>query len=258
MLNRSFTGLKTGKTLVSIKGQDIDGLAARHCVQVEGVLTEPDRRMPAGLGKPTPSIGDTFRAMERSMTQRHPRQTSQSKHATDAVLLSRVAAGDMAAMRTLYMAHADAVRRFVRSRVHDEVEASDIVHDTMLSVWRAAGGFDGRASVLSWMFSVARNKTVDHIRKQARVTLGAPDEEIADGDPDPEAILGAAQDAARLRTCVEALPERQRAVIHLAYFEEMTCAAIADIEAIPEGTVKSRIYHAKQLLLRCLTRGPRK
>lgn len=105
---------------------------------------------------------------------------------------------------------------------------------------------------------MARNKTVDHIRKQARVTLGAADEEIPDGDPDPETALGAAQDSARLRACVEQLPERQRSVIHLAYFEEMTCAAIADVEAVPEGTVKSRLYHAKQLLLRCLTGGPRK
>jgi RNA polymerase sigma-70 factor (ECF subfamily) len=163
----------------------------------------------------------------------------------------------MAAMKALYMAHTGAVTRFVRSRVRDEAEAADIVHDTMLAVWRAAGKFEGRASVLSWILSMARNKTIDHIRKQTRVTLGAVDEEVADGDPDPEAALGAAQDAARLRACVEELPERQRAVIHLAYFEEMTCAAIAEIESVPDGTVKSRLYHAKQLLLRCLTRGSR-
>jgi RNA polymerase sigma-70 factor (ECF subfamily) len=195
-------------------------------------------------------------ADERLMIQ-HSRRAPSPESPPDALLLSRVAGGDMAAMRALYMAHADAVRRFVRMRVRDEAEVADIVHDTMLSVWRGAGGFDGRAGVLSWMLSVARNKTVDHIRKQARVTLAAPDEEIADGDPNPEAALGAAQDAARLRACVEKLPERQRAVIHLAYFEEMTCAAIAGIEAVPEGTVKSRLYHAKQHLLRCLTRGAR-
>ncbi|KIT15065.1 RNA polymerase sigma factor [Jannaschia aquimarina] len=180
---------------------------------------------------------------------------SRQKRANDAALLSRVADGDTAAMKALYMAHADAVGRFVRARVRDDAEAADIVHDTMMSVWRGAAGFEGRSSVLSWILTLARNRTVDHIRKQARVTLGEPDDTIPDGDPDPEQVLGAAQDAERLRICVEKLPERQRAAIHLAFFQEMTCAEIAEVEDVPEGTVKSRIYHAKQLLMRCLSRG---
>ncbi|MEM7488050.1 MAG: sigma-70 family RNA polymerase sigma factor [Pseudomonadota bacterium] len=186
------------------------------------------------------------------------RQNSQPDRSTDAALLARVADGDMTAMKTLYVTHADSVTRFVRSRVRDQAEAADIVHDTMLTVWRAAAGFQGRSSVLSWILSMARNKTVDHIRKRSRITLGEADEDIPDGAPDPEAALGAAQDAARLRACVEELPERQRAVIHLAYYEDLTCAEIAGVEAVPEGTVKSRIYHAKQMLLRCLSKRPRK
>lgn len=183
--------------------------------------------------------------------------TSEPRPVTDEALIARVAEGDMAAMKALYTAHAESVRRFVRSRVRDEAEAADIVHDTMLNVWRGAAGFEGRSSVLSWMLTLARNRTVDHIRKQARVTLGEPDETIPDGGPDPEAVLGAAQDAERLRACVEELPKRQRAAIHLAFFQEMTCAEIADVEAVPEGTVKSRIHHAKQLLMRCLTKSGR-
>lgn len=176
----------------------------------------------------------------------------------DVALLARVADGDMAAMKALYMAHAEAVTRFVRMRVRDEAEAADIVQDTMLTVWRAAAAFEGRSTVRSWMLAMARNKTVDHIRKQARLTLGEVDKRIPDGDPDPEMALGATQDAERLRACIQKLPERQRAVIHMAYFEEMSCSAIADVEDVPAGTVKSRIYHAKQLLLRCLTQGGRK
>ncbi|MDB2407189.1 sigma-70 family RNA polymerase sigma factor [Jannaschia sp.] len=172
----------------------------------------------------------------------------------DAALLARVAKGDMAAMKALYMAHSPAVTRFVRSRVRDEAETADIVQDTMLTVWRSAAAFQGRSSVLTWILTMARNKVVDHIRKQSRVTLGAADEEIPDTDPDPEAALGAVQDAARLRACVEALPERQRAVVHLAYYEDMTVAEIAGVESVPKGTVKSRIHHAKQALLRCVSR----
>ncbi|WP_375173650.1 RNA polymerase sigma factor [Pseudooceanicola sp.] len=180
-------------------------------------------------------------------------QSARRDRTEDFELLKRVADGDMTAMKSLYMTHADAVTRFVRARVRDDAEAADIVHDTMLSVWRGAKGFEGRASVLSWILTLARNRTVDHIRKQARVTLGAVDEDIPDDDPNPETVLAAAQEADRLRACVEKLPERQRAVIHLAFYQEMTCAQIADVETVPEGTVKSRIYHAKQLLMRCLS-----
>lgn len=184
--------------------------------------------------------------------------TSTPDRASDAALLARVATGDMAAMKALYMTHADAIGRFVRTRVRDEVEVADIVHDTMLKVWRGAAGFEGRSSVLSWILTLARNGAVDHIRKQARVSLGDADETIPDGDPDPEAVLGAAQDAARLRACVEELPERQRAAIHLAFFQEMTLAEVARVESVAEGTVKSRVFHAKQLLMRCLSRGGRR
>ncbi len=164
----------------------------------------------------------------------------------------------MAAMKTLYEAHADAVARFVRPRVRDAAEADDIVHDTMLSVWRGAAGFQGRSSVRSWILTLARNKTVDHIRKQARVTLAEADETQPDDAPDPETVIGAAQDAARVRACLDKLPERQRAAIHLAFYEEMTCAEVAAVEDVPEGTIKSRIFHAKQALMRCLSRNGRK
>ncbi|MEL6678876.1 MAG: sigma-70 family RNA polymerase sigma factor, partial [Pseudomonadota bacterium] len=89
-------------------------------------------------------------------------------------------------------------------------------------------------------------------------TLAEPDETIAGDDPDVETVLTAAEDAKRLRACVEDLPDRQRAVVHLAFFEDMTCAEISTVEGIPEGTVKTRIYHAKKLLMRCLSRCGKK
>ncbi|WP_299029237.1 sigma-70 family RNA polymerase sigma factor [uncultured Sulfitobacter sp.] len=175
--------------------------------------------------------------------------------AEDAVLIARVGQGDMTAMKSLYEVHAAAVARFVRPRVRDLTEADDIVHDTMLSVWRGAAGFQGRCSVRSWILTLARNKTVDHIRKQARVTLADADETQIDDAPDPEVVLGAAQDAARVRACLDKLPERQRAAIHLAFYEDMTCAEVGIVENVPEGTVKSRIFHAKKNLMRCLSRA---
>lgn len=172
----------------------------------------------------------------------------------DVRLLASVAGGDVASMKTLYQRHAEAVHRFVQTRLRDHFEVADIVHNTMLDVWRSAGRFQGRSSVRSWILSIARNKTVDLIRKQSRTELAEPDENIPDDTPDPEAVLAAAQDATRVRDCVEKLPAQQKSAVHLAFFEEMTYGEIAEIANVPEGTIKTRIYHAKKLLMRCLGR----
>lgn len=170
----------------------------------------------------------------------------------DRDLVARVATGDVAAMQSLYTLHAEAARRFVRGRINDAQAAEDVVHDTMLAVWRGAGGFEGRASVRSWILTLARNKAVDHVRRHAKVTLAEPDETIPDDSPDPASVIAASQDADRLRACLHGLPERMRAAVHLAFFEDLTCAEIARIEDVPEGTIKTRIHHAKKKLMACL------
>lgn len=171
----------------------------------------------------------------------------------DKLWLTRIAERDVAAMRELYLAHAEAVQRFVRTRVNDDFEATDITHETMLSVWRGAAGFERRSSVRSWILTLARNKAVDHIRKQARVTLAETDETLPSDEPDVETVIAASEDAQRVRKCVDELPERQRVVVHLAFFEDLSYAQIAEVENAPEGTIKSRFFHAKKLLMRCLS-----
>jgi RNA polymerase sigma-70 factor (ECF subfamily) len=171
----------------------------------------------------------------------------------DLALLERVAGGDMSAMRALYLTHSEAVQRFVRLRVHDDFDVADIVHDTFLSVWRGASGFQRQAKVRSWIFSIARNKAVDHIRRRSRVTLVEQDDTLPLDEPDVETVIAASQDARRVRACVDKLSERQRAVVHLAFYEDLTYAQIAEIEDTPEGTIKTRIFHAKKLLMRCLS-----
>jgi RNA polymerase sigma-70 factor (ECF subfamily) len=171
----------------------------------------------------------------------------------DEDLLARIAQGDMTAMKTLYERHVGVVERFVRTKLRDHFEVGDVVHNTMLDVWRSAGRFQGRSSVRSWILSIARNKTVDYIRKAARTELSAPDETVPDDSADPVAVIAAAQDAERVRNCVAKLGEQHRAAVQLAFFDDMTYAEIAIAENVPEGTIKTRIFHAKKLLMRCLS-----
>ncbi|MEM7005830.1 MAG: sigma-70 family RNA polymerase sigma factor [Pseudomonadota bacterium] len=156
-------------------------------------------------------------------------------------------------MRFLYDRYAPGLRRFVENWLADKNDAADIVHETMLEVWRAADRFEGRSSVKSWMFSIAKNKSIDRNRKGARTVLAEPDKEAPDDAPNPEQVTEAFQDAARVRACVEALSGPHKSAIQLAFFEDLTYKEIAVIEDCPVGTVKTRIMHAKKLLMHCLS-----
>lgn len=172
----------------------------------------------------------------------------------DRQLIARIAQGDMAAMKLFYHRHSPTVQRFAQRYVNDPVEAADIVQITMMEVWRSAADYKGQSSPRTWVLSIAKFKSIDHVRRDARATPTDPQSEAfnAVDDATAETIVATAQDAARVRACVAALPQAQRSAIHLAFFADQTYAEVAAIEGVPEGTIKTRIYHAKQALMRCL------
>ncbi|MEO1475100.1 MAG: RNA polymerase sigma factor [Pseudomonadota bacterium] len=174
--------------------------------------------------------------------------------ASDTDLIEKIKAGDKFAMRLLYERHSAGLGAFIRRRLNDPVEAADVVHDTFLDVWTKAASFQGRSSVKSWMYSIARNKSVDRIRKLSPVLTAEADETVPDDTPLPDAIIENSQDAERVRLCVEALSDVQRTAVMLAFYEDMTYKEIAIAEDVSEGTIKTRIFHAKKLLMRCLSR----
>ncbi len=159
-------------------------------------------------------------------------------------------------MKALYEAHSDALHRFLASRLGDAFEAADVAQETFLEVWRRPGRFEGRSTLRTWLFGVARNKAIDRIRKARRTYLGKPDDCAADDAPNPEDVAVAASDAARVRACIARLSEAHRSAIHLAFYGEFRYDEIAEIEQAPVGTIKTRILHAKRLLMHCLQRRP--
>ena len=171
----------------------------------------------------------------------------------DATLIERIgSAGDKAAMKALYERHSDALYRFLRARLGDPFEASDVMQETFLEIWRAAGRFEGRSAARTWIFGIARNKAIDRMRRGSRTVTTEPDDTVPDEAPTPEAVVVAASDAARLRDCIGRLSDTHRSAIHLAFWRELPYGQIAEIEGVPVGTVKTRILHAKRLLMHCL------
>lgn len=172
-------------------------------------------------------------------------------------LIRRIGSGDKRAMHALYQRYNDAIYAFALSRAGNSELASDCVHDTMLDVWRTAARFAGKSSVKTWLFSIARNKLVDALRRRGKLSFVDEVPEVEDTAPNPEAAAIAAAESERLHNCLEGLSPPQKAAIRLAYLEELSYPEVAEIEAVPLGTIKTRIHHAKQALMRCLERSLR-
>lgn len=124
--------------------------------------------------------------------------------------------------------------------------ADDFAQDAMLTVWRKAGLFDPtRARAATWIFTIARNRRIDALRREAR-PLPVPEISLA-GPPEPERpddLLEARQDEGRVRAALRSLKPDQIEVIQMAFFQDLTHAEVAQSLALPLGTVKSRIRNA--------------
>ena len=173
----------------------------------------------------------------------------------DNVLLSRIAEGNEKALREFYELFNKRVYAFALSRLRDTADAADVLNDVMLEVWRNARRFEGRSRVLTWVLGIAHHKVIDKLRGRGRQTFVELDPEIADEQAvNAFDVVAGAGDAVIMRRCVESLPELQRAVVHLAFFEDLPYGEIAAIVECPEGTVKTRMLRAKQLLRECVRR----
>jgi RNA polymerase sigma-70 factor (ECF subfamily) len=163
----------------------------------------------------------------------------------DQDLLKRVASGDKAAMGVLFERYQRPLYAFLRNRGADVQSADDAVQDAMLNVWRTAGRYSGTASVKTWLFTIGRNKLIDRLRKNAKLRFVDEVPEGIDDAPDAEAVLISSGDAARVQACLEKLKPMHLSIMRLAFFEDLTYPEISSLEDIPEGTVKTRAYHAK-------------
>lgn len=147
------------------------------------------------------------------------------------------------------------IYHFALARLHDPHAAAEVLTDTMLDIWRNAGRFEGRSKVSTWIFGIARYKVLNILKTRNKHAHEEMDPEMPDEDsPSVCEQLAATQDANTLQRCLDALPSIQREVVHLAFFEDMPYDDIAILTKAPVGTIKSRMYHARQALKSCLNR----
>jgi RNA polymerase sigma-70 factor (ECF subfamily) len=158
---------------------------------------------------------------------------------TDGDLIVRTADGDGSAFEELYRRYARSVFGLALRRLGDRGRAEDAVQETFASLWRSARSYrPERGPGAPWLYAVARNAIVDRARHRPEPTVERS-EEAAD-EPGPEERAESAFVAWRVHRALQALPEREREVISLAYWSGLTQSEIAEFLGIPLGTVKTR------------------
>ncbi|MEU4156433.1 sigma-70 family RNA polymerase sigma factor [Actinoplanes sp. NPDC026670] len=172
----------------------------------------------------------------------------------DEALLRSVAAGDAVALSRLYERHARGLFGYLHRLAGDRMTAEEILQDTMLAVWRSAGAFEGRAKATTWLFGVARRQAHNRLRGRSAPEPAVPDlAERPDQGAGPEELAIAAAGGTPVAAAIDRLPEHHRDVIALVFVAGLPLADVAEVLAIPVGTVKSRLHHARAAVAAALT-----
>ncbi len=170
------------------------------------------------------------------------------EQAEDEQLMAAICLRDRAALEMLYARYIGPVYSLAMRRLRDSGAAEEVAQDTFFNVWQRASSYRRpRGNVTSWLFGIARNRTIDELRKRQRlyervrygVDLGRRPTEAREADPTEYAM--AQCNGGRLRVALAELQPEQREVVVLAYYGGMTHTEISESLGQPLGTVKTRI-----------------
>jgi RNA polymerase sigma factor (sigma-70 family) len=172
--------------------------------------------------------------------------------------LARVAGGDRNALKLLYRDTSAKLFAVCMRILHDQGEVEDVLQDVYITVWQRAVTFDpARASPITWLVAIARNRSIDRLRSGASaVRMRTIDEasEISDNKPSALAQIENSQERQRLMDCLGELEPRHAGAIRSAFLDGVAYDELAQRMNIPLGTMKSWIRRSLLRLRECLER----
>lgn len=191
-------------------------------------------------------------------------------------LVQRAQGGNEDAFGMLMRSHYEPVFRLVNSMLRDEHSARDVCQEVWLTVWKNLGSFRGEAKFSTWVHPIATRRAIDHLRARKRwfnrfipflsdtgdsansdtsgERVAAAPEAVAAGDPRQD--LEDQEKKARFERAISALPPKHRAVLALREIQGLSYDEIAAHLGIARGTVMSRLFHARRLLVQKLGDQP--
>lgn len=181
---------------------------------------------------------------------------------TDENLLRLIAQHDATALATLYDRHAQTIYNLIMRIVREPASADEILQDTFWQVWRKAAEFQGAGAATAWLYRIARNKSLDRLRRQKTEPQPVLSDEAPEGsgiwatlaavDGNVEQIAAQEWQRQDIHKALANIPADQRRSLELAYFEGMTQREIAAHMQVPVGTVKTRVRIGLEKLERLL------
>lgn len=180
----------------------------------------------------------------------HPGDTTGHAASPEAKLIAAIAGGNQQAVKSLYGLTHIRLFRFLVRQLRNEAIAEEVMNEVYLAVWQNAARYEARSSPMTWMLSIAHNKAISTLRKRRELS-GIDDDttgQIADEDDNPEEVAQKRDKGQALRACIDRLGADHKSVLDLVYYQERSVAEVAEILAIPEATVKTRMFYARKKL----------
>ncbi|MBC3916066.1 RNA polymerase sigma factor RpoE [Undibacterium sp. CY18W] len=177
----------------------------------------------------------------------------------DQLLVERVQRGDKKAFELLVSKYQRKLMRLVSRLVYDHAEAEDVVQEAFIKAYRALPNFRGESAFYTWLYRIGVNTAKNHLVTQGRRAPTSTDADVdeaesfsdAEGLRDintPESLLASKQIAETVNSAMSTLPEELRNAITLREIEGLSYDEIAEVMLCPIGTVRSRIFRAREAI----------
>lgn len=176
----------------------------------------------------------------------------------DQQLIKRARSGDQKAYEALLNKYKNLVYHVMIKMVRNPQEAEDLSQEAFIKAFNALASFNEEFAFSTWLMKIATNNCIDHLRKKKLKTFSIDEPlkyrdeqvklEVPDHDPTPDSLLLSKERSAMINDAIESLPPRYRHVIILRHKEEKSYEDIAEILKLPLGTVKARIFRAREMI----------
>lgn len=183
----------------------------------------------------------------------------------DRTLIDSALSGDQSAYKGLMERHRQAIFHIILKIVRDNEVAADMVQETFMKAFSSLATYRSEFKFSTWLYRIAANTAIDHLRKQRMkmLSLDSPPQstdgpveiEVPDNSYNPEKDLINREQRISINDAIEALPEKYRVVIIYRHKDDKSYDEIADALSLPVGTVKARIFRARELLKKKLRSG---
>ncbi len=183
------------------------------------------------------------------MTDRDPEGDTEPAGTIELQLLLRVADRDEVAFSQLYERVRKPVFSFIYRMVGNQALADDLLADVLFQVWESASQFRGESKAMTWLFTIARNRVISHLRKRSHEQLDEDKMgEMEDPSPSPSTILSDQERQKIMLGLLERISVEHREVLLLAYYQGMSLKEMSEVLDCSETTIKSRMFHARTKL----------